>query len=292
MEKAALILGVLAVLLSGFSYYFSEINARDVEYCRSHGGYDSLVLLTNMTDENELRRGAVKSNDWQCYFGNSYFEMRSGFREAADSLGLEVYAYPLPNFPELTTDAVVLEGGTNNNNVVFHISGTHGPEGFVGSATQRAFLRQVALCRANSTCAAEAQTSWPTVVLVHGLNAYGFANNRRFTEESVDLNRNFLSEAEFAELVKRDHNLAGYMDFDWLINPTAPLLLAVPDYPSAAEGVDPNRLQLAHALAVFYTNEAWGFLRAGVAGALRCVALRRSVNMYIYQFRAVMFAYT
>lgn len=269
--KAAIILGLSAILFKAMTFYFHKIHLNDMKFCQTSGEKEGLVLMKNMTDDLELRKGPIVSNSWHCYFGDSYFDMRTRFREAATDLGLTVYPYPLPNHPELTTDVVVLEGSPNNNNVVFHISGTHGPEGFVGSATQSAFLKQVSLCRTNSTCAATVHDSWPTIVLVHALNAYGFANDRRFTEENVDLNRNFLTETEFAELIQRDHNLAGYMDFDHLINPTEPQLLHMPtSYPedlltetnTAVDAV----LARAHCLMVFYINEAWGFVKAGQAG--------------------------
>lgn len=62
--------------------------------------------------------------------------------------------------------------------------GTHGVEGFAGSAIQRALLRR--------------RESWPRLpedaglVLVHAVNPYGFAWWRRTNERNVDLNRNFL----------------------------------------------------------------------------------------------------
>jgi hypothetical protein len=271
MEKWVIIIGLGATLLKSFSVFYLEVDNRAAQVCKTRGYRgDDLVLLDDLTDERVLQRGAVDSNAWNCYFEDSYFDMRTAFISAAEDLDLEVHSYPLPNHPELTTDAVVLEGGSNNNNIVFHVSGTHGPEGFVGSATQRAFLHQVALCRENSTCAAVARDSWPTVVLVHAANAYGFAHNRRFTEENVDLNRNFLTPEEFAEVTTRDHNLAGYVDFDALINPTQPHVMAVPEEPEAL------------GLAAFYLNEAVGFIKAGLAGA--CVSACRSAAARLFVF--------
>ncbi|MBT3536713.1 MAG: DUF2817 domain-containing protein, partial [Rhodospirillaceae bacterium] len=68
------------------------------------------------------------------------------------------------------------------------VSGTHGAEGFAGSAIQCAWL------------AAAKEGILPSnlaVVLVHGLNSFGFAHLRRVNENNVDLNRNFIDhEAE------------------------------------------------------------------------------------------------
>jgi hypothetical protein len=46
------------------------------------------------------------------------------------------------------------------------------------------------------------------------------ANNRRVNEDNIDLNRNFLTIEEFDTVTKRDPNFAGYVDIDFLINPT------------------------------------------------------------------------
>jgi hypothetical protein len=58
----------------------------------------------------------------------------------------------------------------------------------------------------------------PTVVFVHALNPYGFANNRRVNEENIDLNRNFLQEKDFTAFADRDPNFAGFDDIGFLLN--------------------------------------------------------------------------
>ena len=73
------------------------------------------------------------------------------------------------------------------------MSGTHGIEGFCGSAAQIAFLRQ----RHSAKLPPDLR-----VLLIHGLNPYGFAALRRGTEENVDLNRNFVDFA--SELPQND----------------------------------------------------------------------------------------
>jgi len=62
------------------------------------------------------------------------------------------------------------------------ISGTHGIEGFAGSACQAGILH--------------AGIELPPdtgLLLVHAINPYGFAWGRRVNEDNVDLNRNFVS---------------------------------------------------------------------------------------------------
>jgi hypothetical protein len=62
------------------------------------------------------------------------------------------------------------------------VSGTHGVEGFTGSALQHHWFEHLAAQRPSTL----------RVVLVHALNPYGFAWVRRVNEDNVDLNRNFV----------------------------------------------------------------------------------------------------
>ena len=106
-------------------------------------------------------------------------------------------------------DAAIFRGDPEK--VMLHISGTHGPEGFAGSAIQAAILDQLA--------AKPLSKDDPTVVFVHALNPYGFANNRRVNEDNVDLNRNYLTDEEFEAARARDPNIGGYVTHDALLNP-------------------------------------------------------------------------
>ena len=65
------------------------------------------------------------------------------------------------------------------------ISGTHGPEGYTGSACQLGFSGVFATLR-------EICTRHHRVLLVHAHNPFGFAWMRRTTEGNVDLNRNYV----------------------------------------------------------------------------------------------------
>jgi hypothetical protein len=63
------------------------------------------------------------------------------------------------------------------------ISGTHGVEGFGGAGVQSGWLNEEAVdAAADDVC----------VVLVHALNPWGMAWNRRENEDNVDLFRNLL----------------------------------------------------------------------------------------------------
>jgi succinylglutamate desuccinylase len=116
-------------------------------------------------------------------FANSYVEARSKFLQAATlaKLTIQTMKHPLPGpgAEELATDVVVL-GEPKASKALYVTSGVHGVEGYYGSGVMVQWLRQN--LQAPAGC---------KIILVHACNPYGFAHGRRFTEENVDLNRNF-----------------------------------------------------------------------------------------------------
>jgi len=90
------------------------------------------------------------------------------------------FQHPLPGpAGEALHCDVAAIGPTDASAVHLLIAGTHGVEGFLGSAVLTDLLLQ-------------APTSNVRMLLVHGINPWGYANLSRFTENNVDLNRNFI----------------------------------------------------------------------------------------------------
>ena len=158
-------------------------------------------------------------DDGDCYFTETYQEARTLFREQARAAGAEVFSLPTvgDENEDLVTDVAVLRGSSTK--FVLHMSGVHGVEGFAGSAIQSAALHLLK----HHPHGSEDNTFAPTIVFIHAVNPYGFAHARRVNENNVDLNRNFLTDDEFAAVKSRDPNYAGYVDVDdaGLINPTS-----------------------------------------------------------------------
>lgn len=120
-------------------------------------------------------------------FAADYASARARFLAWAARAGARVDTFvndvaTAPDGGSLSTDVAVL-GPARAERALLVVSGTHGPEGFVGSAAQVALLQ-----------AAAAGAALPPVriVLVHAINPYGFAHLSRTTEHNVDLNRNFI----------------------------------------------------------------------------------------------------
>lgn len=120
-------------------------------------------------------------------FSSSYAQAREKFLAAARHAGLTATSYPHP-LPGRDGEALavdlVLDGAAGADKLLIVSSGCHGVEGFCGSGVQVYALQDEAF---RAHCAARGVA----VLYLHALNPYGFSHIRRFTQENVDLNRNF-----------------------------------------------------------------------------------------------------
>ncbi|HWM70126.1 MAG TPA: M14 family metallopeptidase [Steroidobacteraceae bacterium] len=120
-------------------------------------------------------------------FSEDYAEARQKFLAAAGRAGAQTTRYSLdqrgPDGTELSVD-VARVGPSDSGNVLVTISGTHGVEGFFGSATQIEWLN-----RASTEPPLPQEVA---VVHIHAINPYGFAWLRRTNEDNVDINRNWI----------------------------------------------------------------------------------------------------
>lgn len=115
---------------------------------------------------------------------STYAAARRTFLAAAEAARVDVthHPHPLPGREgeDLAVDVVEL-GDPAARDVVVVVSGTHGVEGYAGSALQTGLLQH--------------QPALPggvALVLVHALNPFGMSWVRRVNEDNVDLNRNFV----------------------------------------------------------------------------------------------------
>src|SRR5262245_20089750 len=137
-------------------------------------------------------------------FASSYREARDSFLRAARRAGAkhQAYRHPSERGPAgepLHLDVSVLGPG-NAANVFVVGCGTHGIEGYPGSAAQCAWLRGRPRLPKDTA-----------VVFFHAQNPWGFAHKTRVTEENVDLNRNFI---DFSQPLPKNR---GYEDLHPLI---------------------------------------------------------------------------
>jgi len=121
-------------------------------------------------------------------FSETYVDARAKFIDAVRAAGGRVSSYRHdaqkgPAGEDLCLDVAVI-GPAAASRVMAAGCGTHGIEGFSGSAALVAWLAGGGANRLPPDTA---------VVFFHALNPWGFAHRTRCTEENVDLNRNFVA---------------------------------------------------------------------------------------------------
>jgi len=117
---------------------------------------------------------------------STYEQSRRRFLASARAAGATIESYPHPvagmDGGALALDVATLGAG-DAPAVLLIVSGTHGVEGFTGSALQHHWLDGLGPGDIPEGL---------RVVLLHAFNPYGFAWVRRVNEDNVDLNRNFV----------------------------------------------------------------------------------------------------
>jgi predicted deacylase len=123
----------------------------------------------------------------ESYFPADYRGARRAFVAACEGRGVDVVARvnPKAKGPDgnpLFLDVAAL-GPRDAAKALILISGTHGVEGYFGSAIQTGLMRQ-----------GLAPPPGTRLIMIHALNPFGFAWNRRVNEDNVDINRNFIAD--------------------------------------------------------------------------------------------------
>lgn len=196
------------------------------------------------------KKDEPKPADPESPWSSTWEEARGKFRDAAAARGamLEVLRYTERdgfetvwserNPEDLTIDVAILGDADSAPSMLIHQSGTHGVEGYTGSAIQIEYLRS-----------APPPPPGVAIVFVHGVNAHGMAEGRRWNERGVDLNRNYVGPRQgavvdgtsdpvsFENLAKDPFDL--YNKASELVNPVGILAIggccgAIEFYPKAA----------------------------------------------------------
>src|SRR5580658_7319276 len=126
----------------------------------------------------------------ESYFPADYRSGRTAFIEACEEadLGVTARVHPTAKGPDgkpLFIDVATI-GAREAKTALLLISGTHGVEGYFGSGVETGLLREGLARRAPKGA---------KIIVLHALNPYGFAWNRRVNEDNADINRNFVDHA-------------------------------------------------------------------------------------------------
>lgn len=143
------------------------------------------------------------------YFKDTYQESREDFMKLARACNHgELQSHPIfsKTDSDLTMESLYIPPSSKKKERLLIItSGIHGIEGLTGSALQRFFMENDFFGFKDESMG---------ILIIHGINPYGFKNKKRVTENNVDLNRNF---DITKELFKNEN--AGYRDVQGLLNP-------------------------------------------------------------------------
>lgn len=120
-------------------------------------------------------------------FAEDYFDARGRFLAAAAqaALPVETIRHPTALAPDgraLAVD-VARAGREDASHILFTVCGTHGVEGYPGSAAMVGLLESGKLAQLPEHVA---------MVFLHGLNPYGWSRDSQRNEDGIDINRNFI----------------------------------------------------------------------------------------------------
>nr|WP_070959356.1 M14 family metallopeptidase [Hyphomonas sp. Mor2] len=145
------------------------------------------------------------------FFSANYQEARGKFLSVCATRNLQVESIVNPNAKgptgeDLCTD-IALIGPSNASKFLLITSGTHGVEGYCGSGVQ------VGLLQENYFKQLPADTA---VLMIHAVNPYGFAHDRRVNEDNIDLNRNYIDHEAARALPSKYPSIQSYiLPDDW-----------------------------------------------------------------------------
>ena len=122
------------------------------------------------------------------YFYNSYDDIRAHLKDRvaqlrADGITVETSQYAVDAGDDLYIDNIYLPSTGTKDNLVVLTTGVHGMEGYIGSVMLDVFFEEIY---------PTLDTNKTGILVVANVNPYGMKYMRRYNENNVDLNRNFI----------------------------------------------------------------------------------------------------
>ena len=171
-----------------------------------------LVLLATVVGPSiilsAVRQPEVEENyAYSDSFDDSYEEIRTRLQELTGELGVEISSYAVDENDGLYIDSFYLPSTKEKTNLVVLTTGVHGMEGYIGATMLDVFFQEVypTLDTANTG-----------VLVVANVNPYGMKYFRRYNENNVDLNRNFILDWDNFDLSSNKE----YPKVDTFLGPT------------------------------------------------------------------------
>ena len=116
-------------------------------------------------------------------FRTDYESIRTRLRELTADLGAQLHSHPIDESDGLYIDTFYLPAEEHQTNLIVLTTGVHGMEGYIGSTMLDVFFGEIY---------PTLDTETTGVLVVANVNPYGMKYFRRYNENNVDLNRNFI----------------------------------------------------------------------------------------------------
>ena len=157
---------------------------------------------------NAVRQPQPESGyDYSEAFAATYDQVRSRIGALCADLGAEVFSHPIDEADGLYIDSFYLPAETRQTNLIVLTTGVHGMEGYIGSVMLEVFFGEVYPTLDHETTG---------VLVVANVNPYGMKHFRRYNENNVDLNRNFILDWNSFDLASNQE----YPKVDTFLGPT------------------------------------------------------------------------
>ena len=160
----------------------------------------SMVLLLTLIGPSIVlaiaKQPEPESHTYSESFYTTYEEVRANLNRRVESLrqkGVEVHRseYAVNAGENLYIDNIYLPSTGEKTNLIVLTTGVHGIEGYIGSVMLDVFFEEIY---------PTLNTENTGILIVANVNPYGMKNYRRYNENNVDLNRNFIEDWESFDL--------------------------------------------------------------------------------------------
>ncbi len=176
-----------------------------------------ILLLATLIGPSIILKAARQEEKADSYaysevFFDEYEDVRNHFLDVVkgfESAGVEhqLYSYEIAEEEGLFIDTLYLPSKEEQTNLVVLTTGVHGIEGYIGSVMLDVFWQEIY---------PEIDTDNTGILVLANINPYGMKYHRRYNENNVDLNRNFILDWNSFDLtVNKD-----YPKVESLLSPT------------------------------------------------------------------------
>lgn len=124
-------------------------------------------------------------------FLTDYDDVRCHLQELMTGFGAESASHTVDESDGLYIDSYYLSSTETKTNLVVLTTGVHGMEGYIGSAMLDVFFGEIY---------PTLDTTDTGILVVANVNPYGMKHYRRYNENNVDLNRNFIPDWDSFDL--------------------------------------------------------------------------------------------